>query len=260
MMVDTRETLLADVFEHHTYHTFKAYKPSDTRVCKVCTQTVQHPIHDVSTATESRRKCHDFMGVHTMRADVKLCLFCDNPESYSMHNNGSALVRSIGPSQTLPDEPPTYGPHTYVSPIEGDTTLPCQACRYSSDAEHHVRLETIRTEAVLDHIERERRDKQSGPQLGIAEEAQRIVYGDREQAYDDPNINFNKLAHMWTGHLLKKLKPDVHITSQDVALMMVMLKLSREGFRPNRENRVDAIGYILCEDRIVKEYESNAAE
>lgn len=84
----------------------------------------------------------------------------------------------------------------------------------------------------------------------IAEEASRIVYGDREQAYDDPNLNFNKLAHMWTGHLLKKLQPGQTITASDVAIMQVMLKISREGFRPKRDNRVDMIGYTLCLDRI----------
>lgn len=85
----------------------------------------------------------------------------------------------------------------------------------------------------------------------IAEEASRIVYGDRERAYDDPNRNFNKLAHMWTGTILEKLKPGVTITARDVALMLVQLKISRESFKPNRENRVDGIGYWLCEDRVV---------
>jgi hypothetical protein len=89
--------------------------------------------------------------------------------------------------------------------------------------------------------------------VNIAEEAIRIVYGDREQTYDDPNRNFNKLAHMWTGHLLTKLKPGENITPQDVALMQVLLKVSREGFSPKRDNRVDMIGYTLCLDRIVEQ-------
>jgi hypothetical protein len=87
-------------------------------------------------------------------------------------------------------------------------------------------------------------------QNNIAEEAASIVYGDREQTYDDPNRNFDKLGYMWTGHLLNKLKPGERITPQDVALMQVMLKISREGFRPKRDNRVDMIGYTLCLDRI----------
>lgn len=92
----------------------------------------------------------------------------------------------------------------------------------------------------------------------IAEEAARVVYGDREQTYGDPNINFDKLAHMWTGHLLKKLQPGTTITASDVAIMQVLLKISREGFRPKRDNRVDMIGYVLCLDRIVQQNEGNS--
>lgn len=91
----------------------------------------------------------------------------------------------------------------------------------------------------------------------IAEEAQRIVYGDREKAYDDPNQNFRRLAHMWNGVLDKKLAPGASISLNDVALMMVCLKISRESFRPNRENRVDGIGYFLCLDRIVEAKEES---
>lgn len=86
----------------------------------------------------------------------------------------------------------------------------------------------------------------------IDEEARRIVYGDREQTYDDPNRNFRKLAHMWQGVLDTKLAPEQIITANDVALMLVCLKISRESFQPNRENRVDGIGYLLCLDRIVE--------
>jgi hypothetical protein len=174
-------------------------------------------------------------------------------EIYHMHNGGSALLRGT-PSTSLPDEPPTYGPHTFVHSDypDNDITLPCKACRYSFDAEHHIHIADVRIKAVNDCLELQRRDQpKPEPETSIALEAMGIVYGDREQAYDDPNVNFDKLAHMWTGHLLKKLGYAQRVTSQDVALMMVMLKLSREGFKPSRDNRVDAIGYILCEDRIV---------
>jgi hypothetical protein len=89
----------------------------------------------------------------------------------------------------------------------------------------------------------------------IADEAMRIVYGDREQAYDDPNVNFERIAHMWTGLLLRKLRPDVHITPEEVALAFILLKVSREVHKPQRDNRVDIIGYILCGDRIVQKRE-----
>jgi hypothetical protein len=86
----------------------------------------------------------------------------------------------------------------------------------------------------------------------IAEEASRIVYGDREQAYDDPNVNFEKIAHMWNGLFLRKLKPDARITPEDVALAFVLLKVSRESHKPSRDNKVDIIGYTLCLQRVVE--------
>jgi hypothetical protein len=90
----------------------------------------------------------------------------------------------------------------------------------------------------------------------IDQEAHDIVFGDREEAYDDPNINFRKIAMMWSGMLDKKLTSA--ITPQDVALMFVLLKVSRESFQPKRDNRVDMIGYTLCLQRIVEE--NDAAE
>jgi hypothetical protein len=138
--------------------------------------------------------------------------------------------------------------------MEGDTILGCAACRYSFDAPHHVSYTQHGQEAVEAYKKRlaEQAAKQPARDETIAEEAARIVYGDREKAYDDPNVNFEKIALMWNGLLLRKLKPHVRITPQDVALAFVLLKVSRESHRPQRDNRVDMIGYVLCGDRIVE--------
>lgn len=114
-------------------------------------------------------------------------------------------------------------------------------CKCGQPADKHSRTEFTK------HVETET----------IAEEAARIVYGDREQAYDDPSRNFKKLAHMWTGTLLELLKPGAAITPQLVALCLIQLKISRESFKPSRENRVDGVGYWLCEDRVVAEEGKN---
>lgn len=94
----------------------------------------------------------------------------------------------------------------------------------------------------------------------IAEEAQRIVYGDREKAYDDPNRNFRKLALMIQAVLDSKLVPGAIVTPNDAGLILECLKICRESFRPNRENRVDGVGYWLCIERIVAEQEKTNAE
>lgn len=96
------------------------------------------------------------------------------------------------------------------------------------------------------------------PQKAIHQEAEDIVFGDREEAYDDPNINFRKIAKMWSGMLDKKLL--TAITPRDVALMFILLKISRESFQPKRDNRVDIIGYTLCLQRIIEDEADDATK
>lgn len=70
------------------------------------------------------------------------------------------------------------------------------------------------------------------------------VVEDREQKYGSPSKNFEDIASIWegvTGH---------SYTASQVALMMIGVKLSREGFRHRRDNIVDIIGYAECLDRI----------
>jgi hypothetical protein len=77
----------------------------------------------------------------------------------------------------------------------------------------------------------------------IIEEAARIVESDRNLSYDAPEDNFARIAAVWTvllGH---------EVTAADVARMMAGLKLVRDAFAPARDNRVDAIGYLLCLER-----------
>lgn len=82
----------------------------------------------------------------------------------------------------------------------------------------------------------------------ILEEAQRIVYGDREQLYDDPNRNFVRIAALWNAY--GESRKDGPLTPADVGWMMVLVKMAREMNVETRDNRVDAAGYIACVDRI----------
>jgi len=78
----------------------------------------------------------------------------------------------------------------------------------------------------------------------ILQEAQRLIYGDRQNDYGHPLDDFAKTAFMWTGLLLPKLRLGEEITPKDVALCMVAVKLSREVHKHGRDNLVDAAGYI----------------
>lgn len=80
----------------------------------------------------------------------------------------------------------------------------------------------------------------------VLEEAQRIVYGDREESYGHPFDDFTRTGKMWAAIL------GVDVTPEQVALCMVALKISRECHRPGRDNRVDGPGYFATLDRVVE--------
>ena len=81
--------------------------------------------------------------------------------------------------------------------------------------------------------------------MNILDEAQSIIYGDREKTYGNPAKNLNNIANFWSVYL------DVEISAQDVAQMMVLLKLARLINTPNhRDSLVDAVGYLALVERI----------
>ncbi len=73
----------------------------------------------------------------------------------------------------------------------------------------------------------------------IADEAKRLVYGDRNADYGHPADDFARTALIWSAIIGQP------VTAKQVALCMVGVKLSREVNRPKRDNRVDGIGYFL---------------
>lgn len=86
----------------------------------------------------------------------------------------------------------------------------------------------------------------------VCEEAQRIVYGDREHAYDHPARNFERIALLWTAHLRAKYGMIVPaIEPHDVAWMMMQVKQGRQIHMNKRDNVVDAIGYIACVQKMI---------
>lgn len=86
----------------------------------------------------------------------------------------------------------------------------------------------------------------------VLEEAQRIVYGPREDSYGHPMKDFSKTAKIWTGILMPKLIEGEEVTPEDVALCMVGVKMSREVNKHSRDNIVDGCGYLATLDRIKK--------
>jgi hypothetical protein len=73
-------------------------------------------------------------------------------------------------------------------------------------------------------------------------EAARIVSGERNKQYGNPEDNFERTAKIWSVIL------GIEITNEDVAMMMVGLKVARyaskSGFQP--DTWVDIAGYAAC--------------
>lgn len=78
----------------------------------------------------------------------------------------------------------------------------------------------------------------------ILEEAHRLVYGDRQEAYGHPADDYGRTAQMWTAIL------GVPVTAKQAALCMCAVKISREVNSPRRDNLVDLAGYACAAARI----------
>jgi hypothetical protein len=91
----------------------------------------------------------------------------------------------------------------------------------------------------------------------VCQEANRIVYGDREKTYDHPSRNFDRTAALWNGYLAAKYPEGTRtLDARDVAWMMSLLKLAREIHLHKRDNIVDFIGYAACAQKMLDAAES----
>lgn len=82
----------------------------------------------------------------------------------------------------------------------------------------------------------------------IEDEAASIVRnGARQEVYGHPAEDFTRTAQIW-GAIL-----ETEVTPQQVALMMIGLKMSRLVSTPgHRDSVMDAIGYAICYDRVTR--------
>ena len=78
----------------------------------------------------------------------------------------------------------------------------------------------------------------------ILEEANALIYGDREADYGSVTENFTNIAKGW--EVIFK----TGITPEQVGLAMAWVKIARETNRPKRDNLVDLAGYAGCIGKI----------
>ena len=76
----------------------------------------------------------------------------------------------------------------------------------------------------------------------ILQEAQRITDGVKQTEYGESKDNFENIANLWSSYLENK-GIELNITSEDVALMMILFKVSRQQSGNKRDNFVDIAGY-----------------
>jgi uncharacterized protein DUF6378 len=86
--------------------------------------------------------------------------------------------------------------------------------------------------------------------LNILEEALAILEGDREQTYGNPAFNLETIAEFWMKYLERKHGVLVALLPDDVATMMILLKVARLMKSPDhRDSLVDIAGYAGLIDK-----------
>jgi len=84
----------------------------------------------------------------------------------------------------------------------------------------------------------------------ILQEAQDVVYGDRQEDYGSVTQNFTTIAQLWSAVLGIKVSPE------QVGLCMIQVKVAREMNKPKRDNLVDICGYAACLEKMEIENEN----
>jgi len=77
------------------------------------------------------------------------------------------------------------------------------------------------------------------------EEAKRLINADRNQEYGEPYDNFSDIASMITVILRSILKEGERVRVEHVAMIMIIVKLSRMTTSPRKmDSWVDIAGYV----------------
>ena len=80
----------------------------------------------------------------------------------------------------------------------------------------------------------------------ILAEAEHLTTRDRNESYGHPAHDYGRVSAAFnalTGH---------DISTEEAILFMVCVKMAREAFKPKRDNRVDAAGYLNCLDMVIQ--------
>jgi hypothetical protein len=88
----------------------------------------------------------------------------------------------------------------------------------------------------------------------MLQQAHELINGQRQQDYGDKLQNFSQIAMGFQMVLATKLQPDQYITPEDVALMMMQVKIARLAKSPDHADSIlDIAGYAGCYSMLQQE-------
>ena len=85
-------------------------------------------------------------------------------------------------------------------------------------------------------------------------DAAKATVADRGTAYGGVEDNFGRIARLWSAHLLNRTGTIFTFTPDDVAQMMVLMKVARLENQPNHlDSWTDIAGYAACGAEITQD-------
>ena len=86
----------------------------------------------------------------------------------------------------------------------------------------------------------------TSPRESLLNDARRIVTGERNVAYGEPEDNSRRIGDLWNVFLQGRTKPPTEpLDPYEVFLMMALMKIARLMHDPsNYDSYLDAVGYI----------------
>ena len=91
----------------------------------------------------------------------------------------------------------------------------------------------------------------------ILKKTEKLVSESRHDKHGDKVVNHENISRLWTGYLQNKTKLNLVILPEDVANMMVLLKIARtQAGHFNIDDHVDACGYAAISGEIAEKRNS----
>lgn len=88
------------------------------------------------------------------------------------------------------------------------------------------------------------------PAQSVLLKADELINGARRLEYGHPLENFSRVAEYWSAYLTTRGGPPRPLTAEDVAHMMIMLKIARGAQGYSDDTYVDVAGYAGCVEAI----------